>query len=100
MAIPEREQLLPGCSCYFPDYCSRFICFLKPFTPFFQTVKKFLIKYCFWFVKEPGATTTMADFVQKANIKSAIRTLAAPIIELASLDATVQLVISITNIQV
>ncbi len=42
----------------------------------------------------------MADFVQKANIKSAIRTLAAPIIELASLDATVQLVISITNIQV
>jgi hypothetical protein len=36
----------------------------------------------------------MADFVQKANIKSAIRTLANPIEDVASFDAIVQTVIA------
>jgi hypothetical protein len=36
----------------------------------------------------------MADFVQKANIKSAVRTLANPIEDVASFDAIVQTVIA------
>ena len=36
----------------------------------------------------------MADFVQNANVKSAIRTLAAPIEDIASFDAIVQSVIT------
>jgi hypothetical protein len=39
----------------------------------------------------------MADFVQKANIKSAVRTLANPIEDVASFDAIVQTVIT-TNL--
>jgi hypothetical protein len=59
------------------------------FTPFFKTVKKFLGKHCLWFVTEPGATTTMADFVLNSQTKSAIRELATPIASVSTFNLIV-----------
>lgn len=65
------------------------------FSPHFSKRLKKIRKYtvCGSY-NEPGATTTMADFVQSANVKSAIRKLAIPIVDVATFNTIVQSVIT------